>query len=170
MSSNARFLALAALVALPAAAPLAARELHWRAFDVAARVEADGSLRVAETQAMVFTGDWNGGERRFRVALGQSVEVVRMVRIDPGSGRETELVRGDLDQVDHWAWTDGTTVRWRSRLPSDPPFAATEIDYRLELVYRGILLRDGERGFTLDHDFLFADRDGVVERFTFALE
>lgn len=170
MPSKARFLLLAALAALPGPAPASARELHWRAVDVAARLEADGSLHVAETQAMVFTGDWNGGERRFRLGLGQSVEVVRIVRVDPASGGETELARGDLDQVDRWDWTDGSTVRWRSRLPSDPEFEATEIDYRLELVYRGILGRAGAGAYRLDHDFVFAERDGVIERFTLALE
>jgi uncharacterized membrane protein YgcG len=170
MFSRARLLLLAVLAAIPSPSPLAARELHWRAIDVAARLEADGSLSVAETQAMVFSGDWNGGERRFRLGLGQTVEVRRVVRIDPVSGGETELVRGDLGAVDHWDWTDGETVRWRSRLPSDPPFAATEIDYRLELVYRGILSPSGERAYVLDHDFLFAERDGVVEHFALALD
>jgi hypothetical protein len=40
--------------------------------DVRAILDADGRLHVTESQAMVFTGDWNGGERIFRVSPGQS--------------------------------------------------------------------------------------------------
>ena len=52
--------------ALPAGA--FARELHWSAMDVRARLDDSGTLHVVERQAMVFTGDWNGGERIFRCA------------------------------------------------------------------------------------------------------
>ena len=45
-----------ALALSVAAAPAAARELHWRSVDVRARLEPDGALEVVETQAMVFTG------------------------------------------------------------------------------------------------------------------
>jgi len=51
-------------VFLPGTA-LAQRELHWDRHDVEARLDAAGRLRVTETHAMVFTGDWNGGERKF---------------------------------------------------------------------------------------------------------
>lgn len=155
----------AAAIAL-AAAPLAAqRELHWREIAVAARLEADGTLAVSERQAMVFTGDWNGGERRFRLRLGQQLDFDGMARLDPATGVETALSRGALDQVDHWDWKGGSTVRWRSRRPGDPPFSGTEIVYRLDYRLSGILRRAGET-WILDHDFAFPDRDGAIERFS----
>ena len=59
-----RICALLALVL--AATPVAAqRSLHWSDVRIEARLSEDGTLRVVETQAIVFTGDWNGGERRF---------------------------------------------------------------------------------------------------------
>ena len=48
-------------------AAVAQRELHWDRLDVEARLDAAGSLHVTETHAMVFTGDWNGGERKFNI-------------------------------------------------------------------------------------------------------
>ncbi|HEY6147198.1 MAG TPA: hypothetical protein VIZ69_05850, partial [Thermoanaerobaculia bacterium] len=51
------------------------KELHWRALDVRARLDESGRLRVIERQAMVFTGDWNGGERIFRLERGQKLEL-----------------------------------------------------------------------------------------------
>jgi uncharacterized membrane protein YgcG len=156
--------ASAALALSLAAAPAAARELHWRSIDVRARLEPDGALRVVETQAMVFTGDWNGGERKFRLRFGQRYELVRISRIDPASGAEVELTEGDLDRVDEYAWHDSKTLRWRSRRPSDPPFAGQELVYRIEGVYSGILKEAGDRLWVLDHDLLFADRDGDIER------
>ena len=48
------------------------RELHWDALDVEAHLNADGVLEVIERHTMVFTGDWNGGERVFNVRPRQS--------------------------------------------------------------------------------------------------
>src|SRR5687767_8898180 len=52
-----------------------ARELHWRELSVRARLDAEGQLHVSERQQMVFTGEWNGGERAFKVAKGQHFEL-----------------------------------------------------------------------------------------------
>lgn len=156
----------AALLALAAAAapPAGARELHWTALVVDATLESDGTLAIAERQDMVFTGDWNGGERSFRLFPGQRLTVDRIVRIDAATGAERELERGDLDQVDRWDWAGSSAVRWRSRLPSDPEFDATPISYRLEYRLTGALVSLGGRAFRLDHDWAFADREGVIER------
>ena len=75
-----------------------AKELHWRAIEVAARLESDGTLAVSEVQRMVFTGDWNGGERKFRLGAGQTLTLDRMVRLQPGSDTGTELRRGSLER------------------------------------------------------------------------
>ena len=60
------------------------------------------------------------------------------------------------------------TIRWRSRLSSDPPFAGAERVYRLEYGYGNILVPVGD-AFRLNHDFAFSDRDGAIEAFTLKL-
>jgi uncharacterized membrane protein YgcG len=143
------------------------KKLHWRAMDVGARLDADGRLHVTELQAMVFTGDWNGGERVFRVAPGQSLKLESVSRVDPATGEKKTLSEGDLSEVDRYGWKDPRTLRWRSRRPADPEFAGTEIDYEIAYTLSGILLRQGD---VLDHDFAFPDREGPIEKFSLDLE
>ncbi|MDQ3282993.1 MAG: DUF2207 domain-containing protein [Acidobacteriota bacterium] len=140
-----------------------ARSLYWRAIDVDARLDRDGKLHVLERQSIVFNGDWNGGERSFKVRGNQRLEVNRVMRIE--DGREIPLTRGDLTAVDHWDTTSSNVVRWRSRRPSDPPFANRELTYLLDYTYSNVLVPDDGNHFMLDHDFGFADRSGVVQRF-----
>ena len=64
----------------------AQRQLHWDALDVDARLDADGVLQVAERHTMVFTGDWNGGERVFNVRPRQKLEFLGMERVDATTG------------------------------------------------------------------------------------
>jgi uncharacterized membrane protein YgcG len=141
-----------------------ARSLHWRELDVTARLDADGRLHVRERQVMVFSGDWNGGERRFRVPPGQRLEFTRIARVDPVTGVEIPLQQGRLTATDRWDWQGRDTVRWRSRLPSDPVFSDTAIVYVLEYTLTGILLQRAD-GYLFDHDFAFPDRTGEIERF-----
>lgn len=165
--------ALASAAMLTAAAPAAAqgRELYWESLDVTARLDAEGRLHVAERQTYVFTGDWNGGERRFEVGVGQSLDLAGVTRIDPATGEARPLARGDLDQVDQYDWAENRTLRWRSRLPSDPPFDRTRITYLLEYVYEGVVRGAGADGrYRLSHDFAFPDRTGVIERYRLDLE
>src|SRR5688500_11756531 len=96
---------------------------------VEARLDANGRLHIIERQAMVFTGDWNGGERIFRVGLGQDLKLHGLSRQDAVAGERVALRQGDLSRVDNYDWTDSRTLRWRSRLPSDLPFEAREIVY-----------------------------------------
>lgn len=154
--------ALLLLVALPAFP----RTLHWNSIDVDARLGRDGNLRVVETQEMVFDGDWNGAERDFNLRGRQGVDVHRIVRIDGTT--EVPLTRGELGEVDRWDFATDDTIRWRSRMPDDPPFANQELTYRLEYTLSNVLLADDGR-FRLDHDFGLPDRDGVVKRFTLDL-
>jgi len=154
------------LVALSLYMPSAAfaqRELNWDAFDVTAHLDTAGTLHVSETQTMVFTGDWNGGERRFTIHPRHRLSFIGVYRSDNG---EWQALTEDssLDDVDDYAWTDRTTLRWRSRRASDPPFANTPIRYELRYELSGILLKEGD-GYTLDHDFAFRDRDGSIDRF-----
>lgn len=143
------------------------RTLYWDDIAVTARLDARGTLHVRERQTTVFTGDWNGGERSFNVGLSQDLDLKRIVRID-ASGREIPLVEGDLDQVDHYDW-EGYTLRWRSRLPTDPPFQETPITYLLEYEYSGILSRDGDT-YLLDHNFALPDVQWPIRRFSLDLE
>ncbi|HJW13394.1 MAG TPA: DUF2207 domain-containing protein [Thermoanaerobaculia bacterium] len=145
------------------------KKLFWRTMDVGARLDADGSLHVTERQGMVFTGDWNGGERVFRIRPGQKLRLEGVWRVDPATGEKKALSEGNLSEVDHYAWKDPRTLRWRSRSPSDPPFSDTEIDYEIAYTLSGILLRQGDR-YVLDHDFAFPDREGPIEKFSLELE
>ncbi len=157
------------LAAVFVAAPAAARELYWSSLEVSALLDADGRLRISERQAMVFDGDWNGGERRFDLGIGQKIELHTVTRMDPATGERTDLVQGDLDAVDRYDWAGGETLRWRSRKPSDPPFQSQTIVYILEYSLSGVLYeQDGL--YRLAHDFAFRDRDGVIERFVVGIE
>ncbi|HYK01182.1 MAG TPA: DUF2207 domain-containing protein [Thermoanaerobaculia bacterium] len=158
------FIRLALVLLL--AAPAFGKSLHWNAIDVEARLDRDGNLHVVETQRMVFDGDYNGGERDFNLRPRQSVDVHRIVRID--GAKEVPLAQGSLDNVDHWDFSGSGVVRWRSRMPSDPPFANQELTYRLDYTYRNALQIEGEQ-YRLDHDFGLPTRDGIVKRFTLRL-
>ncbi len=143
------------------AAGAADRELHWRELEVAARLDAEGALHVQERQAMVLTGAWNGGERRFDLRPGQRLRFERLSRVGP-DGRVEPLAQGALSAVDHWDFTDGETLRWRSRLPEDPEFQETELDYLLEYTLEHVLVERGGGRFELDHDFAFPDWSGPI--------
>lgn len=163
---------LLALVAGSGAA-LADKALHWRALDVSARLDADGRLHVVERHVMVFTGDWNGGERIFRVLPGQTLSLEALRRFDPATsgaaGAARDLIRGDLAAVDHYDFADATTLRWRSRLPSDPPFDGTELGYEIGYTLSGILLKQGDR-YVLDHNFALPAANKTIETFSVDLD
>ncbi len=160
---------IATLLLALAPALAAARTLYWSALDVEASLDADGRLHVVERQTMVFTGDWNGGERAFRVFAGQELELRGVRRVDPPTGKTIELRQGSLGSVDQYDWHSKTTLRWRSRDPGDPPFDGTAIRYDLDYTLSGAVSRVGER-YRLDHDFAFPDRVGPIERFSLDLE
>ncbi len=160
--------ALLLLALLGLASPaLAQRQLHWDRLDVEATLGADGTLSVVETQTMVFSGDWNGGERTFNLRPRQTLRFHGILRDEGGVWRQlTHDV--SLDSVDDYAMTNSDRLRWRSRMPDDPPFAGTIIRYQLHYALSGILLRN-ETGYTLDHDFIFPDRDGEIRAFELRL-
>lgn len=158
-------LLLCLLLPLPAAAQ--DRTLSWDEIAVTARLDAAGTLHVRERQAIVFNGEWNGGERTFTQRMNQDLDLQRIARIGP-DGREVPLVAGDTDSVDHYEWKSGT-VRWRSRLPSDPPFEDTRITYVLDYTWSGILVRDGDL-YRLDHDFGLPAVEWPIRRFVLDLD
>jgi hypothetical protein len=116
---------------------------------------------------MVFTGDWNGGERIFDVRPGQALRLHGILR---GEGGVWKPLTEDasLDSVDDYSLADPHRVRWRSRLPGDPPFAGTVIRYQLHYALAGILLK-GDDEYVLDHDFGFPDREGEIRDFELQL-
>ncbi|HET9765754.1 MAG TPA: hypothetical protein VFS60_02835, partial [Thermoanaerobaculia bacterium] len=144
---------------------------HWDLIEVTARLDAAGTLHVRERQHFVFTGDWNGGERRFRVDEGQRLRILGMRRID-AAGAAVDLRAGDLAAVDEYRFS-GDVLRWRSRLPADPEFDRTPLVYEIDYELGRILVASGggaARRYRLDHDFAFGDRPGAIERFTLGLE
>ncbi|MDP2054695.1 MAG: DUF2207 domain-containing protein [Acidobacteriota bacterium] len=154
------------ILALPADA-LAQRALHWDDVEVAAHLDAEGRLLVTETQTIVFNGDWNGGERRFNIRPRQQLRLLTVQRAD-GDGLKPMVRDSSLDDVDDYAFTDDTTLRWRSRLPDDAPFENDSRTYVLRYQLSNIVQKNGD-DYTLDHDFLFPDRQGVIARASVAL-
>ena len=155
-----RVLLCAAAVALAVSAD--ARELHWQTLAVTARIDATGVLHVRERHHLVMTGDWNGGERLFRIEATQDLQLQAVRRIDPVTGAARELREGDLDEVDHYGWTPGNVLRWRSRRPSDPAFDRTDLVYELDYVLYGALQPYGD-AWLLAHDFAFEQRPGAIQ-------
>jgi uncharacterized membrane protein YgcG len=152
-------------------ASASARSLYWDRLEVKARLDRDGRLHVVERQAYVFTGNWNGGERIFNIRPEQRLSFHRLTRIDPASGESKEVRWGSLSELDRYNWFDGhKRLRWRSRLPSDPPFDNTPITYELEYTLSNILTPEGDGTFVLNHDFAFPDRSGPILRYSLDLE
>lgn len=145
------------------------KTLDWPNFVVRAQLDSTGTLHVQEQQTMRFTGDWNGGERRFDVRSGQRIQFRSLRRVDRETGDTITLQAGETDVVDRYAFSDGDLLRWRSRLPSDPPFLDAEITYLLDYEYEGILTFASER-YLLDHEFAFRDRTGVIEQFALTVD
>ncbi len=165
-----RTLAATVLVTLVASASFGqARALEWSHLSVNARLDADGALHIVERQWMIFSGNWNGGEREFRLEPGHELTLHHLFREDPELGPPVELEAGTLDEVDHYDWAGRHTLRWRSRLPSDPIFDNDEITYVLDYTLANVLVPRGDT-YVLDHDFAFADRVGAIERFTLELD
>jgi len=154
-------------IMVPGTSP--ARSLYWQDMKVSATLDHDGRLHVLEQQTMVFSGAWNGGERRFNLRSGQRLALHNIYRINPGTGTRISLVRGDLSRVDHWVRYNDNKVRWRARLPSDPPFTNKTITYQLEYTFSGILFPVDGGGYQLRHDFAFPDRSGVIKHFSLDL-
>jgi uncharacterized membrane protein YgcG len=152
---------VATLVVAAAPAVAQARTMHWKSLAVTARLDADGVLHVRERHHVVMSGDWNGGSRDFRLEPTQQIQLERMVRIEPATGARRPMVDGALDRVDGYGWTGPATLRWRSRLPADPPFDRTELVHELEYRLRGVVETDGS-GYVLEHDFAFEEREGDI--------
>ena len=63
---------------------------------VDAQLDAEGRLHVTETQGMVFTGDWNGGERKFNIRPRQKLS---FTGIDRSNGATWQALKADSDAI-----------------------------------------------------------------------
>ncbi|MEQ1692290.1 MAG: DUF2207 domain-containing protein, partial [Gemmatimonas sp.] len=145
------------------------RTLSWPDFIVTARLDADGTLHVSERQRMRFSGEWNGGERRFNVGFAQRFDFGEIVRIDSATGRPHAMIAEQLDVIDGYGWADNRTLRWRSRKADDPPFDNTVLTYQIDYAYRDIVDPLPGGRYRLSHDFAFADREGAIDHFALTL-
>ena len=140
--------------------------LRWARLAVAAHLDADGRLHVQERHSIVFDGDWNGGERIFRPSLENEIHLGRLSRVDESGGMVPLRENKSLTAVDDYAWTGSQTLRWRSRLPSDPPFRHREITYVLEYTDSNILIPAGDGSYLLDHNFGLPDLEWPIDAFS----
>jgi hypothetical protein len=144
------------------------RSLSWQELTVQARLDNDGQLHIRETHAMVFTGDWNGGERSFSVRSGQSLHLNGLYRL-AANQELIPLTKGSLEAIDHYDWQGNQRLRWRSRLPGDPPFERSRLTYLIDYTLSGVIVPAGEQRFILNHDYAFPDRSGRIAAFTLQL-
>lgn len=154
---------LCALLSWPSLA--AAKDMHWSSLTVHLQIDEQGLLHITERHAMVFDGDWNGGERTFQWRRWQHLELVSITEILPETGTRIALTEGDLNGVEQYRLAD-KTLRWRNRLSTDPPFANTEKTYEIVYTIAGALLTSADGNtYQLDHDLAFPDRNSVIEHF-----
>ena len=145
--------------------PLTAKSLDWKKIEVNAHITREGFLDVEEIQSIRFDGDWNGGYRDFRISYGQNL-IFQGIERKSESGEWVSLKEGDIDLIDHYAYYKADKhLRWRSRHITDPPFENKIIQYRIRFRYEGILSRNWNGEFGLNHDFAFSDRDGIIQKF-----
>jgi uncharacterized membrane protein YgcG len=138
------------------------RTLRWTRLAITAHLDADGRLHVEERHAIVFNGDWNGGERIFRLEMDHDIHLDRVSRIDESGAAVPLRENKELTQVDDYGWTDSKTLRWRSRLPSDPPFQDREITYVLEYTLSNILIPE-DGSYLIDHNFGLPDLEWPID-------
>jgi uncharacterized membrane protein YgcG len=143
------------------------RSLYWQDITVQANLDSAGRLHIREQQTIVFSGKWNGGERKFFLRPGNKMQFGSLLRLG-ADGQEIKLTRGSLGLVDRWNHNGKASIRWRSRLPSDPPFSNTPISYVLRYSIGNILTKSDNR-YLLNHDFCFTERTGVVKNFSLIL-
>jgi uncharacterized membrane protein YgcG len=139
------------------------RSLSWDALTVSAQLDAQGALHVIERHAMVFDGEWNGGERTFQLRSWQSLALNGVSEIDPRTQAAVVWSEGDLSDIGEYQ-LNGNTLRWRSRMPADPPFTNTTKVYEISYVLSGVLIPDNGV-YRLEHNLAFPDRAGVIRTF-----
>lgn len=157
------------LVVVLVAVPALASSIHWRALEVEAHLERDGSLRIRERQQMVLDGDWSFLQRHFTAPQHRWHELHGITRVD--GGRELPLTSGYADTLEQYHLFKGG-YRWRIRLLTEPPFRNRELTYVFDHTWHNVLQPVGTDGnrFRLDHDFGLPGREGNIERSTLRLD
>jgi len=145
------------------------KTLHWKSLDVTAKIDRDGMMIVSERHRMVFSGDWNGGERTFRVGPGQIFQFLFISRIEPGSDQLIPLTEAADSVGLHQYRLDRYRLRWRARLEHDPPFRNRELTYVIDYALMNVIVKEDDV-YRLNHDFAFADRPGIIESYSLNLE
>lgn len=170
MTGHARALTIALLL-FPHIGTAQSRRIDWPAVAVTAHLDSAGALHIEERQTIRFTGDWNGAERSWFIRFGQTITLRRLARIDSASGAERELrANNGMNAVDDFTWSDdGSSLRWRARLPSDPPFFNTRRQYLIETVHRGVLIPQPDGNYLLDHNFAMVGRQDFLESYDLTL-
>lgn len=166
LSYNQYFLFLILLLILPFFSLDAQyKSLDWNSIQVEAILKNNGNLKIAETQSILFTGDWNGAYRKFDLGLGQKLKFHSM-EILRNNGEWETLSDDSIDIKDSYLYYPSeSTVKWRSRYPHDPIFEGETIIYRLNYEYENILDNKSANVFQLNHDFGFEDRNGEIRKF-----
>jgi uncharacterized membrane protein YgcG len=169
------FLSLAGMMLCGDSVLLPAQErlLEWPRVSVTAHLDSTGALLVRESQTIRFTGDWNGGERYFDLRGGQAIALHALTRLDSGETGDGRALRaGDLSRVDEFDWTDSRTLRWRGRLPEDPPFDRVLRTYTLVYTYQNLIRADDGGRYIFDHDFGIGSRMSPIEDYnlTFTMD
>ena len=145
-----------------------ARTLDWPSLTVNVQVDEEGVLHITERHAMRFDGDWNGGERAFRLRTWHTLKLESVAELTPEGVEQTPLMPGYLSRVNEYQLR-GNVLRWRNRLPTDPPFDNELKIYEIAYTIEGALVADGD-GYILDHDLAFPDRPAQIERFDATVE
>ncbi len=145
------------------------RMLAWKSLDVTAKIDGNGMMTVSERHRMLFDGAWNGGERKFRVAPGQILQFKGITWIHPDTGLGIPLIASSGSVPLHHYALNGNTLRWRAREEADPPFDNRELTYVIDYVLMNVIVKKGE-GYSLEHDFAFAERNGVIESYSLDLD
>jgi hypothetical protein len=158
---------VAALCVLCQASSVSAqsRTLRWSHLAVTAHLDNEGRLHVQERHSIVFDGEWNGGERTFRQSLETVIQLERVSRVDESGNPIPMHEDKSLARVDDYGWANSNTLRWRSRLPSDPPFEHREITYLLEYTAANILI-PGADSYLLDHNFGLPDLEWPIDEYS----
>jgi len=159
---------LVALLLLLASPAFADRTLRWSRLAVTAHLDADGRLHVQERHSIIFNGDWNGGERIFRKNVESELNVEGVSRIDSSQRAIPLRYNKSLAHVDDYAWHDSNTLRWRSRLPTDPPFQNREITYVIDYAQSNILIPVDD-AYLLDHNFGLPDLQWPIDAYSLDL-
>lgn len=110
----------------------------WNRLDVAARLDNDGRLEVAETHEMKVQGDAAVISRSFNYAADQSVEVRGVFRLG-ADGSKTPLTIAPVESADAYQvypWG----LRFSLKGEQDPPFGGVETRrYLIEYELKGAL-------------------------------